>query len=145
MASRISKKLVGFGLAGALVVGAGAAAWAQTSGGSATSGDTAGGGHGHPGLALLRRADHGTVEVKNKDGSWVTVTFDRGTVTAASASSITLQRPDGQSVTIALTADTRYRGISSADQIATGKAAIVASDSNGNALLVAQGAAAAQG
>jgi hypothetical protein len=48
-------------------------------------------------------------------------------------------------VTIALTADTRYRGISSADQIATGKAAIVASDSNGNALLVAQGAAAAQG
>jgi hypothetical protein len=94
-------------------------------------------------LALLRRADHGTVEVKNKDGQWVTVTFDRGTVTAADASSITLQRPDGQSVTIALTSGTRYRGVSSADQVATGKPAIVASDSGGDALLVAQPAAAA--
>ena len=94
----------------------------------------------HPGgpRGLLRRADHGTFEVKNKAGQWVTYTFDRGKVTAASGQSITLARPDGQSVTLTITPETKFRGVASAADIKTGKGAIVVSDSAGKALIVAQ-------
>jgi hypothetical protein len=142
MGNRLSKKVVGAALAGLVVAGAGAAAWAQTTAGTGSTSGTAttaaAGRSGHPGLAILRRADHGTLEVKDKDGKWVTVTFDRGRVTAADAGSVTIQRPDGQSATAKLTADTKYRGIGAASAITVGKAAAVVSDSGGNALILAQ-------
>jgi hypothetical protein len=139
MSGTFSKKVLGAALAGFVVLAVGAAAWAQTTDGTGSSSGTASANRrGHPGLAILRRADHGTLDVKDKAGTWVTVTFDRGQVTAADAGSVTLQRPDGQTVTAKLTADTKYKGISSASAIAVGKPAIVVDDRGGNALLVAQ-------
>lgn len=85
---------------------------------------------------FMRSADHATVEVK-RHGAWVTLTFDRGKVTAASASSITLLRPDGRSTTIALSASTRYRGVTSASGLVTGRPAVVISE-GGTAIWVAQ-------
>jgi hypothetical protein len=85
---------------------------------------------------LARRAVHGELTVHTKDG-YQTVTFDRGAVTSANGTSITIRRPDGVSVTEALTPTTRYRGISGASAITTGKQAIVVSH-DGTALLVAQ-------
>ena len=55
------------------------------------------------------------------------VTFDRGEVTAVSASSITVKRPDGQSVTKAIDANTKFRGVQSAGDVKTGKPALVVS------------------
>ena len=89
-------------------------------------------------VGLLRRSDHGTFEVKNKAGQWVTYTFDRGKVTAVNGQSITLARPDGQSVTLTITPETRFRGVTSAADIKTGRGAIVVSDSAGKALIIAQ-------
>ena len=139
MGHRFSKNVLAIALAGFVVLGAGAAAWAQSTNGGGSTAGTAPAGHGrHPGLAILRRADHGTLDVKDKTGKFVTVTFDRGHVTAADAGSVTLQRPDGRTVTVKLTADTKYKGISSASAVVVGKPAIVVSDSGGAALLVAQ-------
>lgn len=77
---------------------------------------------------LLARSDYATAQVK-QHGHWVTVTLDRGTVTATSATSITLARPDGQSVTIPLTAATHYRGVAtSASTVQTGRRATVVSE-----------------
>jgi hypothetical protein len=82
---------------------------------------------------LLGRADHGEVEVRVKgdDGkpTWVSVTFDRGKVSAVNQGSITLARPDGQSVTLQLSPTTKYHGVTGWQQIATGKGALVVSRS----------------
>jgi hypothetical protein len=86
----------------------------------------------------MRRAIHGDLLVPNAGGNgFRTVTFDRGTVTAVSASSITVQRRDGQSVTDAINGQTRFRGVQSAGQVATGKPAVVVSQ-GGTAIAVAQ-------
>ena len=85
---------------------------------------------------LARRAVHGDLKVKTKNG-YQTVTFDRGKVGTASASSITVNRPDGVSVTETLTPSTKYFGISGANAIISGKGAVVISQ-NGTALAVAQ-------
>lgn len=58
--------------------------------------------------ALLRRAEHAELIVRGKGGSWVTIVADRGTVTAIGATSIEISRPDGVSVTAALTSSTRF-------------------------------------
>ena len=42
---------------------------------------------------------------------------------------VTLDRPDGVSVTVAVTTDTKVRGAASADELAVGKAAAVVSQS----------------
>lgn len=141
------------------VLGAGGTAWAVESAATTTSGQvpasavtgstsatttpaTPGAKSGKAGGrvgGLLARADHATVEIKAKSG-WETVEWDRGNVTASSATSITLQRPDGQSVTEAITSTTKYRG--------TGSIAVVGQPAqvislNGSALRVAQGGGAA--
>jgi hypothetical protein len=138
---------------GLAVIGGGAAAAATATGASRPAVDLAAataatpgpstspnsGRHaGHAGrlARLARRAVHGDVIVKTKNG-YETVTFDRGTVSAASASSITIQRPDGVSVTEGLSPTTRYKGISGAIAVATGRPAIVISH-DGTALAVAQ-------
>lgn len=129
------------GVGALAVVAAGGTAYAATgsSGGSGTPGPAAAAqpasGRAHA-RSLLRRADHATVELKVK-GQWVTYTLDRGTVTAVSPTSITLARPDGQSVTDTLTPQTRYRGVTSETAIQTGRPALVISDA-GSALRVRQ-------
>lgn len=85
------------------------------------------------------RGVHGEMVVKAKDGTFQTVEFDRGKVAEATTmSSIVLDRPDGQSVTLALTDTTRYRGIDGAAAIRKGRPAQVISK-DGKALVVKQG------
>lgn len=86
---------------------------------------------------LLGRTDHATVEVKVK-GQWVTYDLDRGKVTAISPTSITLLRPDGQSVTFTINSSTRYGPSQSEATIATDRPATVISK-DGTALRIRQG------
>jgi hypothetical protein len=133
----IKQKLAALGVAGAVILGAGGAvAWAQTGGDGGSPSTTAPAAApskpaGVPVKALrplARRAVHGDVVVKAKDGSFVTVTFDRGTVTAASDTSVTLQRPDtNQPVTLTVDANTKVHGVASASALQTGKQAVVIS------------------
>ena len=128
----LKQKIVGVVVAGAVVLGAGGAvAWAQTGGGS-TSPSTAA--PSQPAdvpakaLRLARRAVHGDIVVKAKDGTYVSVTFDRGTVSAASDTSVTLQRPDtDQPVTFTVDANTKVHGVASAAALQSGKDAVVIS------------------
>lgn len=92
-----------------------------------------------PGFGALGRAVHGTVVVPGENNTWQTVTFDRGKVGAATdTSKIVLERPDGQTVTLALTADTKYHGIDGAGAIQKGQPALVVSK-DGKATQVVQG------
>jgi hypothetical protein len=54
-----------------------------------------------------RQIVHGSVIVQ-RDGAWRTYTLDVGSVTSASSSAISLKRADGSSVTLAVTATTRW-------------------------------------
>ena len=56
--------------------------------------------------SVASRAVHGNYVLVTKAGT-TTVAVDRGRVTAVSATSITLQRPDGQSVTLVVNAATK--------------------------------------
>lgn len=141
--------LAGALLGGAILAGGGAAAYAASTSSTPTSpppastsssspsSSTAGPTKAH--RSLLTRADHATLEIRKK-GKWVTVTVDRGNVTAASATSITLARPDGQNVTLALTSSTKFRGkeAGSAAALKTGVRAQVTS-MNGSAIAVTEG------
>jgi hypothetical protein len=144
----MSKKLAAIAVAFVVVLGAGAYAYADNATPGTPSVSAAAGaagidanaavGKGRRALAILRHADHGDLSVRTKDG-FRTVTFDRGKVTAASDTSITVMRPDGVSVTKTIDASTKFKGISSASDIKTGKGAIVVSDGD-TALAVAQAA-----
>ena len=95
-------------------------------------------GPGPLGPLPLGRAVHGAVTVPDGNGGWHEVTFDKGTVDEATdGSSIVLDRPDGQIVTIELTADTTYHGVADAAGLVDGRAALVVSR-DGKALHVAQ-------
>ncbi len=89
---------------------------------------------------LLPRTDHASLEVR-QGGKWVTVDVDRGNVTAASTGSITLSRPDGQSVTLQISSSTKFRGkeATSAGALKTGVRAVVISE-NGTATSITEGA-----
>jgi len=82
------------------------------------------------------RAIHGDLIVRGRDG-FENVTFDRGEVTSHSATSITLERADGVEVTKAISGDTAFRGIASADEIGDGELALVVSKGE-TAVAVAQ-------
>lgn len=95
---------------------------------------------GGPGK-LRRRSVHGEHIVKGRDGTFRTVQVDRGTVgPATTATRIVVVRRDGVTVTLALTAETRYRGIDGAAAIRQGEPAQVISE-GGTALGVRQKAA----
>ncbi len=72
---------------------------------------------GQRALEVLRRSVHGDIEVATKKG-FVTFEFDRGVVTSISSSEVTVLRPDGQSVTEAITGTTKMpkRGVPSKGQ-----------------------------
>ncbi len=77
----------------------------------------------------LGRAAHAELVVPKKgvEGQWETVMVDRGTVTAASADSLTLQRPDGPTVTVRVVAATRVKGAASVADLAPGRVVVVVS------------------
>jgi hypothetical protein len=88
------------------------------------------------GKGPLVRGVHTEVSLVKADGSKDAFVADRGEVTAESASSVTLSRKDGVSVTLALTADTKIRG-----DIQVGKGAEVLSrDGKAFAVLAPRGA-----
>lgn len=88
------------------------------------------------GAQFLRRVEHGDLTVRTKDG-FDKVQYDRGKVTSKTGNSFTLQRPDNVSVTIKVDGNTKYRGISSVDELQVGKPTVVISK-DGTALLVGQ-------
>ena len=90
-----------------------------------------------PGGGPLARAVHGNLIVRAQDGTFENVAFDRGTLTAVSDSSLTLQRPDGVDVTVKLDGDTRYRGVENAAALRKGEPAAVVSK-DGTARVVMQ-------
>ncbi|HVW35429.1 MAG TPA: hypothetical protein VHL53_23055, partial [Acidimicrobiia bacterium] len=93
---------------------------------------------------ILKGAIHGDLLVRAKDGSTRTVTFDRGTVATISASSITVQRPDGVSVTDDLNDQTVFNGTPK-DQLSAGTPVIVVADGPTATHVVSRGAAAGAG
>lgn len=122
--------------------GAGGTAYAAT-GSAAPSTSPHGGGvpavsrvHPRP-RTLLQRSDHATLELKVK-GHWVTYTLDRGKVASISPTAVTLDRPDGQTVTDAINSGTRFGGVSSESAVQLGKPAVVLSE-GGTALRIHQG------
>ena len=120
------KILVG-GVTAAAIVGAGTAALATTgsdvtagtpvAAAATSSAPTPGGtsgkhkghdGKGHGAKGLLRRAAHGSAVVKTKKG-YQTVDFVKGTVTAVSAGSISVQAGDKTTETYTVGKDTKVR------------------------------------
>jgi len=89
---------------------------------------------GRPGKAgkaakRLGRAAHAELIVPKRgaEGTWETIVVDRGKVTAASAESVSLQRPDGPTVSVRVVAGTKVRGAASAAELATGRQVVVVS------------------
>ena len=58
---------------------------------------------------MLRRAVHVAWSLLMADGRMVSIAMDKGEVTAADPSAITLKRPDGPSVTLAVNGQTKIR------------------------------------
>ena len=90
---------------------------------------------------VLRGAIHGDLLVRDKDGSTHTVNFDRGKVGSISASAITVQRPDGVTVTDDLNDQTAFNGLPK-DQVQSGTPVIVVADGHTATHVVTKGAAA---
>jgi hypothetical protein len=78
-------------------------------------------------------AVHADVSFIKADGSTDAFSFDRGQVTAASATSVTLKRADGPSVTTSISADTKVRG----KLVVGGKAAVFSKGGAATAILAA--------
>jgi hypothetical protein len=92
---------------------------------------------------VLKGAIHGDLLVRNEDGSTRTVTFDRGEVTAISAGSITIERPDKVSVSQALNDQTVFNG-TPRDQLKAGTGVIVISEGHTAQRVLSKGAAKAR-
>jgi len=142
MVSMLKRNLAGvlvavLGLTG----GAAALASAQTDDTPPTSAPAqADGSRKHRGggrMAPLGRAVHGDLIVRNRDGEFVPVTFDRGTLESVGSDELTVARPDGKKVTVKLDAETGYRGVESKDQLRAGEGVVVVSE-DGTATMVGQ-------
>ena len=84
-------------------------------------------------LKGLFGAVHADVSFIKADGSSDSFSFDRGEVTAASNTSITIKRADGPSVTKSISADTKIRGTVAVG----GKAAVFSKGGSAQAVLAA--------
>jgi hypothetical protein len=84
----------------------------------------------------MGRAVHGDLVVRGQNG-FEKVTFDRGQLTAVSATSLTLKRPDGVDVTVKLDDQTRYVGVANRDALQKDKPVAVVSK-DGTARMVMQ-------
>jgi len=89
----------------------------------------------------LGRAAHAELVVPKKgvEGQWETVVVDRGKVTSVSADSISVERPDGPTVTLKVVAGTKVRGAPSLAQLAPGRAVVVTSVGGEARAVVARG------
>ncbi|HEV2087616.1 MAG TPA: hypothetical protein VGR21_04830 [Cryptosporangiaceae bacterium] len=63
----------------------------------------------HARRVLAKRVLHGEAVVKKKEGGFVTIVRQRGTVTAVDADSVTIRSEDGYSATYTLNGDTNVR------------------------------------
>lgn len=86
-------------------------------------------GRGHGKAAVLGRAAHADLVVPKRDaeGQWETIQVDRGKVTAVSADSISLERPDGPTVTVKVVAGTKVQGVEKVTDLAVGREVVVVS------------------
>jgi hypothetical protein len=135
----------------AVVSGSTAAVWAATSSSATPSATSAAASSSstpavtvpdHLGKRLQRLTHviHGEFEVKDKSGQIVTLDADTGTLTQATAASVTVARQDGKTVTIELSSTTRYGKGHTESNLQTGKGVLVLSKA-GTAVAVLQRAA----
>ena len=107
-------------------------------GGAVAVADAAHGGNGkakaHVAKQLVRSGVHADVSLIRADGSTDAFAVDRGKVTASSATSLTLARADGKSVTFSVTSTTVARRI-----VTVGRPAIVFSRNGAAFRIVAAG------
>ncbi len=82
----------------------------------------------------LMGAVHADVKLIKADGSSAAFSFDRGEVTAASDTSVTVKRADGPSVTKSISADTKLRG-----KLAVGGRAVIISQGSAATAILAAG------
>lgn len=127
----------------ALLVGGIAAMATGAAGQQGQDGQQAKRGGRGPGVAGrasgAREAIHGEMIVRDAGGSgWREVVMDRGKVVSKTASGLTLERPDGQRVTVAVDGSTRYRGVESLSAVQEGRPAMVVANQSGTALVVTQ-------
>jgi hypothetical protein len=138
------KKIAIAGGVCAAVAGIGTAAVA-TSGSSTTSGSpTSSTAKGHPaakdrGAKALKHALHAQWVTKGKDNTFVTHDAIRGTVTAVSATSITVLAEDKKSQTFTVNTDTKVRVRANGKAAKAAKAAISQVHSGDKALVVGTG------
>lgn len=75
---------------------------------------------GHrPPMGAWGKGIHGEILVKDGDG-FSTIIFDRGKVTSAVNNVVTLERADGESVSVTVDGDTKYHGIDGFDSVRVG-------------------------
>lgn len=140
---KMTGRKAAFAAVGVIVgAGAGGTAYAATGSGGPSGPSHAGAApivkRAHPrARTLLQRSDHSTLELKVK-GQWVTYTLDRGKVASISPTSITLTRPDGQTVTDTINSSTRFGGVTSESAVQLNRPAAVLSEA-GTALRIHQG------
>lgn len=91
------------------------------------------------GPGVLKGAIHGDLLIRSEDGATRTVTFDRGKITAISGSSITIERPDGVSVSKNVTDQTVFNGTPK-DQLKAGMGAVVVSSGDTAERVISKGA-----
>jgi hypothetical protein len=98
-----------------------------------------------PGVGLVNESVHADVAVRFRNGSQRTLAVDKGRVTERTATSLTLRRADGQSVTLAVAANARvtygWRGSRTINRLRESAFVTVVSE-NSRALAILANAAA---
>jgi hypothetical protein len=125
------KRLIAAGAVAGAVLGGGAIASAATSDHPAKPAAAAAVRH------LGRRVVHGDLTVRTRNG-FKEVVVDRGVLTSHDGTAIVVTPKGGTAADLTLTDKTRFRGITSAEQLQVGKPVVVLSTKDGHALLVAQ-------
>lgn len=112
---------LGLGGAGAALIGGGTASAAtgtSTPAGSTTKVH-------HPGRYVLRHTVDATITVKTKNG-YETFNLARGTVDTISTTSITVDSPDGTSLTATINAQTKFRNTTDSELQPGDKVGVIA-------------------
>jgi len=91
------------------------------------------------GPGVLKGAIHGDLLIRGEDGATRTVTFDRGKITVISGTSITIERPDGVSVSKNVTDQTVFNGTPK-DQLKAGMRGVVVSSGDTAERVISKGA-----
>ena len=91
------------------------------------------------GPGVLKGAIHGDLLIRGEDGATRTVTFDRGKITAISGASITIERPDGVSVSKNVTDQTVFNGTPK-DKLEAGMRVVIVSSGDTAERVISKGA-----